>query len=60
MTPKQVLAQFRQWKSPLNKYFFDKSYDIENMTLIATPEKFETPFFLKNCVFAPLNASRVV
>ena len=33
------------------------------MTLIATPEKFETPLFLKNGVFAPLNAplaSRVV
>ena len=28
------------------------------MTLIATPEKFQTPLFLKNSVFAPLNTSR--
>ena len=61
MTPKQVLAQFSPVIiSPLNKYVFDKSYITENMTLIATPEKFETPLFLKNSVFAPLNASRVV
>ena len=59
MTPKQVLAQFSPVIiSPLNKYVFDKSYNTENMTLIATPEKFETPLFLKNGVFAPLNASR--
>ena len=60
MTPKQVLAQFSPVIiSPLNKYIFDKRYNTENMTLIATPEKFETPLFLKNGVFAPLNASRV-
>ena len=59
--PKQVLAQFSPVIiSPLNKYVFDKSYNTENMTLITTPEKFETPLFLKNGVFAPLNASRVV
>ena len=54
MTPKQVLAQISPVKiSPLNKGFFHKSYTTENMTLIAIPEKFETPLFLKNGVFAP-------
>ena len=59
MTPKQVLAQFSTVIiSPLNKYVFDQSYNTENMTLIATLEKFETPLFLKNSDFASLNASR--
>ena len=54
MTPTQVLAQFSPVIiSPLNKYVFDKSYNTENMTLIATSEKFETPLFLKTVFLHP-------
>ena len=39
--------------SPLNMYYFDKSYIVDNMTLIMTREEFYTPEFLKYGDFRP-------